>query len=165
MMGVIAAGAAQKGADFSGTWVLDKTKSEGLPPRIQGAESVSWVIAQDDKQVTREEKVEGMQAGQGGRGGGMMGGGGPLTVKLDGGETSTDRPQISGKSVTKSKWMDGGKILEVSSVTTGNFQGNDFKATTTEHWELAEGGKVLKVHRTTESPRGTVESKMVFNKK
>jgi hypothetical protein len=163
-VGLFAAGAAQKGADFSGTWVLDKAKSEGLSPRVQGADSVSWVIAQDAKQVSREEKVEGMQAGPGGRGGGMMGGG-PLTVKLDGSETATELPRISGKSTSKMKWLDSGKILEVNSVINGNMQGNDFTATTTEHWELAEDGKVLKVHRKTESPRGTMESKMVFNKK
>ncbi|MCI0338501.1 MAG: hypothetical protein L0226_13065 [Acidobacteria bacterium] len=164
LLGLFVFAAAQSKASYAGTWALDKAKSEGLSQRLQGADSVSWVVTQDDKQLTREQKVEGGQGGQGGgRGAGM--GAGQLTVKLDGSETSTDRPQISGKSTTKATWQDGGKILEVSTVTTGNIQGNDFKATTTEHWELAEGGKVLKVHQKAESPRGTTESKMVFTKK
>jgi hypothetical protein len=159
MIGLFAVGAAQKGANFAGTWELDKTKSQGLGQGMQGATSVNWVVTQDDKQLTREQKVEG---GQGGPGGGGMGGG-PVTVKLDGSETTTESQR--GKTTTKAKWTDPGKILEVNSVTAGNFQGQDFKFTVTEHWELAEGGKVLKVHRKAETPQGARESTMVFNKK
>jgi hypothetical protein len=144
------------GANFAGTWALDKTKSE-LSPMMRNFDSVTWIITQDDKQLTREQKLEG------GRGG-MMGNV-PLTVKLDGSETSTDAPAISGKRIAKSTWQGDGKILEVNVVTTGSFQGNDIKSTTTEHWELAEGGKVLKVHQKIEGTRGTFEAKMVFNKK
>jgi hypothetical protein len=50
-------------------------------------------------------------------------------------------------------------------VTKANFQGNDVTITSTEHWELADGGKTLKVHRTSESPRGTQETKLTFTKK
>ncbi|MBK6795897.1 MAG: hypothetical protein IPG76_03610 [Acidobacteria bacterium] len=163
---------AKEAANFAGTWALDKAKSEGLPPMMANAEGVTWVVTQDGGQLTREQKVEGAPAppaggpggGGGGRGGGM-GGGAPMTVKLDGSESVTDVPRISGKSTTKVKWMDGGKMLEVSTVMSGSMGGNDFTATTTEHWELADGGKTLKVHRTSESPRGTQESKMVFTKK
>lgn len=144
------------GANFAGTWALDKTKSE-LPRMMQNLDGVTWVITQDDKQLTREQKFEG-----GGRG---MIGNVPLTIELDGSETSTDAPQISGKRVAKSQWQGDGKILEVSVVTTGSFQGNDIKSSTTEHWELAEGGKVLKVHQQVEGTRGNFESKFYFNKK
>ena len=37
--------------------------------------------------------------------------------------------------------------------------------TTTEHWELADDGKTLKVHRKSESPRRPQESTYVFTKK
>src|SRR5260370_42624308 len=55
---VLAAGAA--GANFGGNWVLDKTKSQGLDPRMQNAD-VTWVITQDDKQISIETKVAGGQ--------------------------------------------------------------------------------------------------------
>ncbi|MCI0662888.1 MAG: hypothetical protein L0220_17615 [Acidobacteria bacterium] len=159
MLGLLAANGAQKGVNFAGTWILDKAKSEGLQRAMQNAESVTWIVTQDEKQLSREQKAEGGQGG--GRGLGM----GSMTLKMDGSETTTDVPQFSGKRTSKAKWLDGEKILEVSTVTTGNAQGNDFKFTSTEHWELAEGGKVLKVHRKSDSPQGPTESKMVFNKK
>jgi hypothetical protein len=37
--------------------------------------------------------------------------------------------------------------------------------TSTEHWELADDGKTLKVHRKRETPRGTQESTYVLTKK
>ena len=51
---------------FAGTWTLDKSKSQGLSQRIQGADSVTWTIAQTDKTISIEEKVTGGQGGPGG---------------------------------------------------------------------------------------------------
>jgi hypothetical protein len=151
---------AQTKENFAGTWVLDKSKSE-LTQMMQNLEGITWNITQDEKQISREQKFEG--ASGSGRGG--MIGNVPLTVKLDGSETVTDAPRISGKRTATSKLTGDGKILEVSVVTTGSFQGNEIKSTTTEHWELTEGGKVLKVHQKVDGTRGTFESKMIFNKK
>jgi hypothetical protein len=153
----VSAGAQTK-ENFAGTWELDKSKSE-LTQMMQNLESITWNITQDEKQVFREQKVEGSTAS------GRVIGNVPLTVKLDGSETVTDVPRISGKSTARSKLAGDGKILEVSVVTTGSSQGNEIKATRTEHWELTEGGKVLKVHQKVDGTRGTFESKMVFNKK
>ena len=107
-------------ADFSGTWVLDKNKSEGLPPQWQNIESYTMVVTQDDKQLTVENKIAGgarvggeqngasgdngvrgdsgrMGGGrrQGGFGGGQGGRGGGMgmgtaTYKLDGTETKIE---------------------------------------------------------------------------
>jgi hypothetical protein len=165
----VAASAQSKGADFSGTWALDKANSklpQMMADRLQGG---TWTIKQDATQLTREQKLdiaEGAGPGGGGGGGGrggMMGGGGPLTVKLDGSETTAESPR--GKSTTKAKWLDGGKILEVKTVTNASTQQGDFTLTSEEHWELADGGKTLKVHRTQETPRGKQESTWVFTKK
>ena len=164
----VAAAAQSKGADFSGTWTLDKANSklpQMMAERLQGG---TWTIKQDAAQLTREQKLDmaegtGPGGGGGGRGGGMMGGGGSLTVKLDGSETTAETPR--GKSVTTAKWLDGGKILEVKTVTNANTPQGDFTLTSEEHWELADGGKTLKVHRTQETPRGKQESTWVFTKK
>src|SRR5205085_11737722 len=111
-------------ANFAGTWTLDKAKSQGLSPRMQNAESVSWVITQTDKTITIAEKVTGGAPpaggppagagappagdrpaggppGGGGQGrGGMMGGmGGPRIYNLDGSETSGEMGR--GKFVRK----------------------------------------------------------------
>jgi hypothetical protein len=135
---------------------------------VDNIKSATWTVTQDDKQLSREQKTEraegaqGGPGGGGGRGGGMMGGG-PLSVKLDGSETTAESQ--GGKTTTKAKWLGEGKTLEITSVRSGEFQGNAFTITTTEHWELADGGKTLKVHRKTESPRGAQESTWVLTKK
>jgi len=164
---VLATGAA--GANFAGIWALDKTRSQGLDPRMQNAD-VTWVITQDDKQISIETKVTGGQppAGGPGGGGGMGGGrgmGGPRTYSLDGKEvTSEAGGQMGGSNTTKGLWSSDGKTLELSSVRIGNRDGQDFKFTTTDKLSLSGDGKVLTAIRHSESPRGTMDSTLVFNK-
>jgi|SRR5262245_41687882 len=171
LMIAVAAVSAQKGANFAGTWELDKSKSQLSQRQADSIKSATWTVTQDDKQLTSEQKierVEGAGGGPGGGGGGGRGrgfgmGGGQVTVKLDGSETTTESER--GKTVSKAKWLNEGKTLEITSVRSGEFQGNAFTATTTEHWELADGGKTLKVHIKTESQRGAQESTYVLSKK
>jgi len=165
MIGV-AAVSAQKGANFAGTWELDKSKSQLSQRQADSIKSVTWTVTQDDKQLTSEQKIERVEGGGGGGGGRGRGfgmGGGQVTVKLDGSETTTESER--GKTVSKAKWLNGGMALEITSVTSGAFQGNAFTRTTTEHWELADGGKTLKIHVKSESQRGPQESTYVLSKK
>lgn len=159
VIGVFALGlglASAAPASFAGTWTLDKAKSEGLQGPMATADQ-TWVVTQDDKQLSYETKVlvDGQER--------------PATTsvfKLDGTETTADvTGRMPGKATRKAKWLSDGKILELSEVRTVNFQGNDIKITITDHWELADAGKALKVHRTTESPQGTRETKLTFAKK
>lgn len=167
----VAASAQSKGADFSGTWELDKSKSQ-LPGRqAEMIQSMTWTVTQDGNQLSREQKTErnpnaqgpGGGGGGGGRGGGggMMGGGGSLTVKLDGSETKTESER--GKTSTKATWQN--SVLEIKTNGTFNTPNGEITTTSTEHWELADGGKTLKVHRVSETPRGPQESTLVFSKK
>jgi hypothetical protein len=156
--------------NFAGTWVLDKGKSELPPQQAQALKSLTWTITQDDKQITVTPKAEmeegaaaGGAGGGGGRGGrgGMMGGGNqPRTFKLDGSETVTENQR--GKTTIKAKLSDGG--LEINTVRNMNMQGNEMTLTTKEHWTLADGGKTLKVHSSTETPQGARETNQVFTK-
>ena len=160
--------------NFAGTWTLDKSKSQGLNPRLQNAESVSWVITQTDKDITIEEKIAGgppppnmgggdrpAGGGGGGRGMGMMGG--PRTFNLDGTETSGETQR--GKWVRKATVSADGKTLEL--VTKSTFQGqdgNEMSLTSSDKLTLSADGKVLTVVRHSESPRGPQDSTLVFNK-
>jgi hypothetical protein len=168
MIGV-AVVSAQKGANFAGAWALDKAKSQLQGP-MQNIEGMTWTVTQDDKELKREQKIDGAPpaggppGGGGGGGRGMgMGGGGALAVKLDGSETTTENPR--GKSTTKAKWAGDGKVLEVTVVRNVSTPNGDFTVTTKEHWELADGGKTLKVHQSTETQQGTRETTLVFTKK
>ena len=164
MIGV-AAVSAQKGANFAGTWELDKAKSTLAGPVAESIKSATWIVTQDDKQLAREQKIERIE-GDGGPGGGRgrgLGLGGPLTVKLDGSETTTESER--GKTVSKAKWLNEGKTLEIIASSTFSGQNGEFTVTTTEHWELADEGKTLKIHRKTENMRGPGESTWVLTKK
>ena len=168
--------------NFAGTWTLDKAKSQGLSPRMQGADSVQWVITQDEKQITIESKVTGgggqgaaaapagsppagaPPGGGGGQGGGRgMGMGGPRTYNLDGTELATDTGR--GKIVRKAAWSADKNTLELSSSAT--FQGPDggeIKTTSTDKLTLSADGKTLTVVSHSESPRGPQDTTYVFNK-
>ncbi|HSE99087.1 MAG TPA: hypothetical protein VLD57_12535 [Blastocatellia bacterium] len=155
LTGLCAAAAAP--ANFAGTWMLDKSKSEPLPRNMQNIDSLTWVITQNDKQLT----VESVAVAQGQERPAQK-----ITYNLDGSETTAELTgRMTGTAKMKAKWLDGGKMLELHTVRNVNAQGNEITITTKEHWELAEDGKVLKVHRTNESPQGTQESKLTFTKK
>ena len=181
---VFALAAHAAAPNFAGTWTLDKSKSQGLNPRLQNAESVSWVITQTEKEITIDEKITG-GGGPGGPGGGapgaggppsgggpgsgqgggrgMMGPQGPRTFNLDGTETTGDTGR--GKFVRKATLSSDGKTLELSSKMT--FQtpdGNEVTTTSNDKLTLSADGKVLTVVRHSESPRGAQDSTLVFNK-
>ena len=110
-----------------------------------------------------------------GGGGGMGGGGGrgrmggyppSTTYKLDGSETTAEAMGgRGGTSPLKAEWKDGGKSLELKRVSKFNFQGTDVTATTTEDWSLSADGKTLTIKRSSESPRGSQTSTLVFDRK
>lgn len=208
---VLAAGvfaASGTPANFSGTWVLDKDKSDGLPPQWQNISSYTMIVTQDDKQLTVENKIAGgaraggeesgasgessprrergsqdgsqnggmtgarrqggfggQGGGRGGRGGGMGMGMGAATYKLDGTETRVESAGGRGGGATlKALWKDSGKVLELTNTRSFNIQGNEMSRTTKDRWELADGGKTLKVKRTVDGRQGTQESTLVFYK-
>ena len=185
---VFALAAHAAAPNFAGTWTLDKSKSQGLSQRAQNAESVSWVIAQTDKEITIEEKIvggggpggppgggapgagapaaggppPGGQGGGPGRGG-MMGPQGPRTYNLDGTETTGEAGR--GKFVRKATLSSDGKTLELASkLTFPGMDGNEVTTTSNEKLTLSADGKVLTVVRHSETPRGAQDATLVFNK-
>ncbi|HEV8139466.1 MAG TPA: hypothetical protein VGP81_06815 [Pyrinomonadaceae bacterium] len=161
---------AQNKANFAGSWSLDKAKSQGLSQRMQGADKVTWTITQDDKTISIDSKVEGGQppAGGGAGGGGGTGGGrgmgGPQSYNLDGSEATSDvgGGQMTGKATSKATWA--GNDLNLS--RTSVFQGpnGEITSVTTQKLSLSGDGKVLTAVVHSESPRGTTDSTLVFNK-
>ena len=158
--------AASAATNFGGTWALDKTKSQGLSQRLQGADKVTWTITQDDKTISIDQKVEGGQpAGGGGGGGGMGGGGGrppagPTAYNLDGSESTVEMGQ--GKASLKATWSGG--TLELTRKSTFNGPNGEVTSTNSQKLSLSGDGKVLTAVVHSESPRGTTDSTLVFNK-
>lgn len=165
----VAVVASSAAANFAGTWTLDKTKSQGLSPRMAGADSVVWTITQDGGTISIDSKVTGGQPPAGGGGGGGMGGGrppaGPTAYKLDGSEVTSDANfgQATGKQTLKATWA--GDALELSRKTsfTGP-DGTERVGTTTQKLSLSGDGKVLTAVVHSEGGRGPSDSTLVFNK-
>jgi hypothetical protein len=162
---------AQKKANFAGSWSLDKEKSQGLSQRMQGADKVTWTITQDDKTISIESKVEGGQVPQGGGPGGGGGGGGrgmgmggPQTYNLDGSEATSEvgGGQMTGKATSKATWA--GNDLGLSRTMVFQGPNGEITSVTTQKLSLSGDGKVLTAVVHSESPRGTTDSTMVFNK-
>ena len=154
VVGVLAVSAAP--TNFAGTWVLDKQKSQGMQGPMANFD-VTMIIVQDEKQITVETKLSGGDREIPTQ---------KATYNLDGSETTADTTGfMAGKGTYKAKWLDDGKNLELHSVVKGNRDGNEFTRTLADRWELAEGGKVLKVARKGEGRNGPYEQSLVFNKK
>jgi hypothetical protein len=171
---LVVAASAQK-ANFAGTWTMDKAKSQGLSQRMQGADKVTWTVTQTDKTIQIDQKVEGgqTQGGGGAGGGGGTGGGGgmgggrgpgtppaPAVYNLDGTETNMEMGQ--GKSMLKATWS--GATLELVRKSTFTGPNGEVTSTNSQKLSLSGDGKVLTAVVHSESPRGTTDSTMVFNK-
>ena len=61
---------AQKGANFAGTWELDKAKSQLSQREADSIKSSTWTVTQTDNQITAEQKIERVEGGGGGEEGG-----------------------------------------------------------------------------------------------
>jgi len=163
-------------ANFAGTWSLDKAKSTGLSSRMQNADSVVWTITQDGKTISIDSKITGGQppaggGSGGGTGGGMGGGrgagmGGPQVYNVDGSETTADvgGGQMTGKATNKATWSGDSAKLELARKSVFQGPNGEVTSTTTQNLSLSGDGKVLTAVVHSESPRGTSDSTLVFNK-
>ena len=149
---MMVAGLAAALPNYAGTWVLDKDKSTGLPPQMMSStDAIQWVVTQNDKTLTVKS------AG--------MGGGQEYAYNLDGSKSKVQvAGRMPGEATIYLEKKDDGKIV-LHSERTINFQGNDVTIKNTQAWELADGGKTLKVKQTVDSPRGTQEASLVFTLK
>lgn len=174
LLAVFAMAQDKKAADFSGKWTLDASKSK-LDERMR-VESMTLTVTQTDKEIKVETATKraplpegenpgggGMRQGGGGRGG--FGGDGTTVYSLDGKETTVNQESPMGAIPVKLKAKnEGAGKLTLSSSRTFNSQMGEVTMTTTESWELVDGGKGLKVKRETSSPRGTQVMEMYFTK-
>jgi uncharacterized protein YabE (DUF348 family) len=143
---VVAGLAAAALPNYAGTWVLDKDKSTGLSPNMTA--SFEMVVTQDAQKIT----VKGMF--------------GEIAYNLDGSKSKVQMTgRMPGEATAYLEKKDDGKIV-LHTEREISFQDNTFNIKTAETWELADGGKTLKVSRTSEGgPRGKQSSELVFTMK
>jgi hypothetical protein len=153
MLSALAVGAEAK-VDLNGTWVLDKSRSEGLPPDM----SQTLTIKQTGDRVDVEAKISGGRGEQ----------------------TLTDSYVLDGKAKDFAPALVGGgtgKGKRTSTLTadqTGfdateeaTFEGPEGEQTVkaTRRWRISPDGNTLTIEMSFEGPNGTVKSKRVFTKK
>lgn len=141
-------------ADLSGTWALDKARSEGLPPGMDQ----TLTLKQTGDRLEVEAKISGPQGEQ--------------TVS-DGyiidGQPKDFEPALvgggKGKGKRTSTWAADGGGFDASEEAT--LQGPEGEETVkaTRRWRLSPDGKTLTIEMSFEGPGGSRKSKRVFTKK
>ena len=148
---VVVAAAAK--ADFSGKWVMDKAKSEGLPPNVEQ----TMTVTQSDDKIELENKITTPQ--------------GERVIKdsytADGKEADFT-PQgprgAMGKGKRTAKWSGDGSTLEVSETAMLDGPNGPDEVSATRKWSLSADGKTLTVELTFNGEQGTQKTKRVFVK-
>lgn len=149
---LVAIGASK--TNFSGTWVMDKGKSEGLPPEM---EQTMTVTQEGDKLALETTLINGEMK---------------QTIKdsytLNGAaEDFTPRlgEGITGKGKRIAKWNAGGNGFEVSEEAKIESPEGEANTTMKRKWLLAADGKTLTIELQFNGPNGEINSKRTFVKK
>ena len=151
-LGLIAASAK---ANFSGTWNLDKSRSEGLPPTVK--DQVMTVTQTDDK-ISIESKLTTEQGDQNVSD----------TYVLDGKPadfTSKGPGGIEGKGKRTAKWSADGNGIDVTEEVTYDTPNGAVAVNITRKWTLSPDGKTLTIEMNVSSEMGSQQIKRVLVKK
>ena len=141
-------------ADFSGTWILDKSNSEGLPPGMDQTMTVvhtgdkllleTKLITQEGERVVSDlYMLDGKEA--------------EFTPKAPNGE--------AGKGKRTAKWAADGNGIQVNETSTFDSPDGPVNIQMTRTWTLSADGKTLKIDITAEGPNGKQQVKRTFVKK
>jgi hypothetical protein len=141
-------------ANFTGTWVMDKAKSEGVP----GGAEQTMTITQTDDTLTLENKIVSDQ--------------GDLTVNdtysINGKETALTQKrngqEVKGKRTAK--WsVDGNGFESSEELTLENADGETVTQQVTRKWIMAGDGKTFTIEMHVKGPNGEQTTKRLFVKK
>jgi hypothetical protein len=152
--------AAMAASDLSGTWIIDKAKSD--PPRMgRGGDSagpprdynITLVIKQTSKEVAINRTMS------------MNGNDRTSDQKfsLDGKENTNSSAMGRGEFTAKAKFSEGKLVVEgTQKMSTPN---GDFEIDVRDEYSLADDGKVLILTSTRSTLMGDRTSKQTYNKK
>ena len=137
--------------DFSGTWVLNKAKSDYQMGRGGGAPDITLKVKQSGDTIKVNEESN-SERGRRDR---------AYTLNINGQEQQIQG--FMGRPATATAQWDGNK-LAISTTMSFERQGQTMEMASDDTWSLSEDGKVLTIDGTTESSFGTRTSKRVFDK-
>jgi hypothetical protein len=140
-------------ANFSGKWLMDRDKAEGLPP---GMDQV-MVIKQDGDQINLDTKVlpdEQLGYTQ-------------SDVYILNGQTQDFTPRragVDGKGKRTAKWTDEGMGIEVVEELAFDTPQGKLEIQSTRKWLMTGDGKSIIIEMTQKDQKGTTRTKRVFTK-
>ncbi len=138
-------------SDFSGTWVLDKAKSDFQMGRGGGTPDITLKVKQTGDTIKVNEQFS-SEMGSRDR---------AYTLKINGEEQQIQG--FMGRPATATAQWDGSKLV-VSTTMSFERQGQKMEMASDDTWSLSQDGKVLTIDTTMESSFGTRTSKRVFDK-
>ena len=140
-------------ADFGGTWTMDKSRSEGVPPDMEQTMTVTQTV--DTLNV--ETKVVTDQGDQTVSG----------TYTLNGQETeyTPRRGGAEGKGKRKGKWSADGNGFEVTEEEKFDSPNGEVTFQFARKWVMLPDGKSLTIELDVKGPNGPQHSKRTFVKK
>jgi hypothetical protein len=151
-LAILPATAAQ--TDFTGTWVLDASRSEGLP---EGLGQTTMTVEQSGDRIEIEIHVHTPMGEQ------RI----PDVYVLDGNETDFRPPIIAEFSATgrrTSRWSEGRNGFEATERATVQAPDGEITITAARRWTLAPGGDTLTIEMTGSGPQGEMKSTRVFTR-
>ena len=146
--------AVQQKPDFSGTWVMDRSRSIGLPPGMQQ----TMTVVQSGDRVDLETRLVTAQ--------------GERVIKdsytLDGKEadfTPQGPSGPSGKGKRKATWLPRGNGIVVNEEATTESEKGPVKTGLVRKWIMSPDGTTLTIDMYYDGPNGSYETKRIFLKK
>jgi hypothetical protein len=140
--------------DFTGTWVLDNSRSEGLP---EGLEQ-TMTIKQSGNRIDVENHVKTPMGEQRNAD----------VYVLDGNETEFQpaafNVQVSGTGKRTARWSDDRNGFEANERATVQGPQGEITLTSVRKWTLAPGGDTLTIELTSEGPQGEMKTTRVFTR-
>jgi hypothetical protein len=149
---------AEGKVNFSGTWILDKSKSDvsqfiGVGEDAEKTQNASMTMVVDQQgaslRVTRILKTQGDERKE------------IHTYKIDGHETTNTG--FRGESVVARAFWEGDKLVVVSTRTMRVLM-KEFSAESRGVWSLSPDGKTLTIAAQVNSPRGEQRVRAVYDK-
>lgn len=140
--------------DFTGTWVLDTSRSEGVP---EGIELYTMTVSQSGDRIEVEIHVQTPMGEQ------RI----PDVFVLDGKETDFRPPiggEVSATGKRTSRWSEGRNGFEATESATIQAPSGEVTITAEHKWTLAPGGDTLTIEMTFSHPQGEMTSTRVFTR-
>jgi hypothetical protein len=140
-------------ADFGGTWVMDKARSEGVPPEMEQTMTIKQagdvlsvetkvVTDQGDQTVTGEYNFNGKEM-----------------------EYTPKRGGAEGKGKRTAKWATDGNGFEVAEEEKFDSPNGEVTFQFARKWAMLPDGKTLVIELDVKGPNGAQHSKRTFVKK